>query len=244
MFVNTCMYGRKTWTSPSQDNAYNYISAWHWLLYREQHGIACATAGRWVKMLHDKSLIGSNDSGRIFIVLGTAYMMSIALEVTCMGKVDDTNIFVVEPRMIERIFVTNPSSWFVIPWSSVCPLEAERQCVGFAHVGILLKQAGAGVSMLRHAFAHRHSLSDKELELTAKHLDIDPIPNTAELILRDVCAALTRSESDEVRNAYIANALSLFKKPPAKKKNCAVVDPLSELTFGAPYIINTKIIHS
>jgi len=213
------IFQTKYWSSPTQHTFNDSVMTWLWVKHRHTTDQTMGhSASWWSKLTSPRTLLCCETRRCLKLVLNTASCGFTTLPVSRLGLVNDVCLYCIDFTSVEVVHMTDPDDWFHIPICPVSPALAETRYTDFACKGVIFNQSGTGSPFLKHAFAQRHILTDKELELVCGHLMLDPLPTTRESCIRSLCAKLCDGSSEEATRKYTDNALAnlLVTK---KKKN-------------------------
>ena len=209
---------------------------WLWVKHRHTTDQTMEySASWWSKLTSPRTLLGSESRRCLKLVLNTASYGFTTLPVTRLGSVNDVSLYCIDFTSVEIVHMTDPDDWFHIPIRPVSPALAETRYTDFASKGVIFNQSGAGSAFLKHAFAQRHILTNKELELVCQHLMLDPLPTTRESCIRSLCAKLCDGSSEEATRKYTDDALAnllVTKKKKDGVNSKLLTSPLNVQCFG------------
>ena len=164
---------------------------WLWVKHRHTTDQTMGySASWWSKLTSPRTMLCSESRRCLKVVLNTASYGFTTLPATFLGSVDGVCVYCTNFNSAEVVHMTDPDDWSYIPIAPILPALAEIRYTEFAAKGVIFRQSGVGCAFLRHAFAQRHILTNKELELVCEHFNVDPLPTTRASCIRALCAQM------------------------------------------------------
>ena len=213
--------GKKTWESPSPENAVNGNVTWHWLtMEMPLLGLTDYNAAWWSKFLMVEGIFGCTSKDELYVCTGKARLGGVGVKLEKAGGVTGKKILKAKCDDIVAIHITDPMDYFFIPCESLGPAMAAQNYDQLNFTELTWRQTANAQPLIKRALSlgFSSSLTYSELELIADALKVERVPGVHE-ILRVICVALCVDDTEEDRMNFINNVLDVDKRDRDKKKH-------------------------
>ena len=120
---------------------------------------------------------------------------------------------------VHWVHILEPNNWNVLPHRASSPLDLQtHRPESFANI-VLIRQDGAPVSLFKHIFAQKVTLTYDELHKIADYLSLELSGRCSRIVvLEAICRRVCRGEPQSEIDLFAKRCLELDGKPPPKIK--------------------------